>query len=253
MSVAWIGGLLAGSAVLVAGRAASTGRGGPAPAVHRRSGAPVPPASARRPVPGRRPIAARRRSIATGAAVAATAGLVGGPAAVVVVATALVVARAHLLRRRRSRAARAVDQGVPDTVDLFVVAAAAGHPVSACLELVAPRAPLAVRAALVAAHARAVDGAPLAQALDGARPALGPLGGHLVDALITAHRSGAPLPPALERVAAIARDRRRRTAEEAARRLPVTLLFPLVCCVLPAFALLAVVPLLAASLGSLSP
>jgi hypothetical protein len=37
----------------------------------------------------------------------------------------------------------------------------------------------------------------------------------------------------------------------AARRVPVRLLAPLVTCVLPAFALLTVVPLLAASLESL--
>jgi tight adherence protein C len=44
---------------------------------------------------------------------------------------------------------------------------------------------------------------------------------------------------------------RRRRAEEAARRVPVKLLFPLVLCVLPAFALLTVAPLLAGALGSL--
>ena len=40
-------------------------------------------------------------------------------------------------------------------------------------------------------------------------------------------------------------------AEEAARRLPVQLLFPLVLCVLPAFVLLAVVPLLLAAVPQL--
>ena len=44
---------------------------------------------------------------------------------------------------------------------------------------------------------------------------------------------------------------RRVAAEEAARRIPVTMLFPLVMCVLPAFALLTVVPILAATLGDL--
>ena len=37
-----------------------------------------------------------------------------------------------------------------------------------------------------------------------------------------------------------------------ARRVPVQLLFPLVACVLPAFALLTVVPLLAGTLRTLS-
>ena len=40
-------------------------------------------------------------------------------------------------------------------------------------------------------------------------------------------------------------------AEEAARRVPVKLLFPLVLCVLPAFALLTVAPLLAGAHWSL--
>ena len=43
----------------------------------------------------------------------------------------------------------------------------------------------------------------------------------------------------------------RHELEVAARRLPVLLLFPLVLCVLPAFVLLTVVPLLASSLHDL--
>ena len=43
----------------------------------------------------------------------------------------------------------------------------------------------------------------------------------------------------------------RTVAEEAARRIPVKLLFPLVGCTLPAFALLTVAPLVAGALRSL--
>ncbi len=75
----------------------------------------------------------------------------------------------------------------------------------------------------------------------------------LVDALAEHDRYGTPLGPSLARAAVEARARRRRHAEEAARRLPVTLLFPLVLTTLPAFFLLAIVPLLAGSLGSLGP
>jgi hypothetical protein len=44
---------------------------------------------------------------------------------------------------------------------------------------------------------------------------------------------------------------RRRWAELHARRLPVQLLFPLVVCILPAFGLLAIVPLVLSALSSL--
>ena len=75
----------------------------------------------------------------------------------------------------------------------------------------------------------------------------------LVDALVAAERYGAPLAAALDRVADDARTTRRRQREEAARRVPVKLLFPLVFCTLPAFALLTVVPVLLRSLPSFAP
>lgn len=162
-----------------------------------------------------------------------------------------VLTRADVLRRRRRRRDRAVDQAMPELIGLFVIAAAAGHPVAACVEAVAVRAPPAVREPLAEVIRRVGRGAPLTESLERLGPVLGPLGPNLVDALVGAQRTGAPLAPVLGRLAVTARDRRIRSAEEAARRLPVTLLFPLVCCVLPAFALLAVVPLLAASLDAL--
>jgi tight adherence protein C len=75
----------------------------------------------------------------------------------------------------------------------------------------------------------------------------------LVDALLATERYGAPISPALERVAHEARLTRRHRSEEAARRIPVKLLFPLVLCTLPALGLLTVVPLLVRSLPSLMP
>ncbi|HET9442168.1 MAG TPA: type II secretion system F family protein, partial [Acidimicrobiales bacterium] len=75
---------------------------------------------------------------------------------------------------------------------------------------------------------------------EGARP--------LVAALVDAERYGAPLAAALDRVADAARLARQRAAEEEARRVPVKLLFPLVACILPAFGLLTVAPLIAGGL-----
>ena len=73
----------------------------------------------------------------------------------------------------------------------------------------------------------------------------------LTAALVASERYGAPVVAGLERLAAEVRRDRRRRAEEAARRVPVKLLFPLVTCTLPAFALLTVAPLIAGTLGSL--
>lgn len=164
-----------------------------------------------------------------------------------------VVARAVVLRAARRRRRLHVDEAMPELIDLFVIAASAGHPVHRCLDVVADRAPEPVRGALASARSQVARGAPLADGLRQVGTELGTLGPSLTEALVAGQRTGAPLAPALRRVAATARDRRRRAAEEAARRLPVTLLFPLVCCILPAFGLLAVVPLLAGSLGSLRP
>jgi tight adherence protein C len=94
----------------------------------------------------------------------------------------------------------------------------------------------------------AATGDVLAALLDACGPAVRPL----VDALADHDRYGTPLGPVLDRVAIDSRLRRRRAAEEAARRLPVTLLFPLVLTTLPAFALLTIAPLLVGSFSSLS-
>jgi tight adherence protein C len=82
----------------------------------------------------------------------------------------------------------------------------------------------------------------------GDEPALRPL----IDAWCATERYGTPLGPVLEHLVERSRDDRRRLAEVAARRVPVLLLFPLVCCVLPAVALMTVVPLIIGSLRGLT-
>lgn len=186
------------------------------------------------------------------AALLASVGVVGPVLTLGLVASG-VLGRAQLVRRAHRRQQRASEASFPDLVDLFRIAAAAGHPVHRCLEVVAVRAPAPVRAPLAATLARVQRGVPLSDALAVLGPELGATGPVLTDALRAALRTGAPLGPVLDRVGAVARDRRARTAQAAARRLPVTMLFPLVFCVLPAFGLLGVVPLLAGSLGSLAP
>ena len=74
----------------------------------------------------------------------------------------------------------------------------------------------------------------------------------LCSALLGSERYGLPLTATLEALSVEARLARQRDAELRSRRLPVLLIFPLVVCVLPAFALLTVVPLLGGGLSSLS-
>jgi len=188
----------------------------------------------------------------TGWATVAAAGLLV-VAPVLALVPVLWVTVAPALAARRARAAheaRLLDQ-IPDVVDLLALTTVAGLPAGAAIVAIGDRPGGPLGEAMARAAGRLGRGASTADALDALR-AVGPAARPLLDALLQHDRYGTPLLPALERVAIEARARRRRRAEEAARRLPVVLLFPLVLTTLPAFVLLTVVPLLAGSLGSLS-
>jgi tight adherence protein C len=194
------------------------------------------------------PSADRRAGVAAVVAVASALGVSPGVAVPVAASTGAVPAvRARGRRRAREREVRTA---LPDTVDLFRLAVGAGLSVHQAVDAVALHAPPPVDATLAEIRRRVELGARLGDALD-ALDELGDPALPLAAALRGAARYGSPLGAALERVSADARVLRRRRAEEDARRLPVQLLFPLVLCVLPAFGLLAVVPLLLASLQSL--
>lgn len=140
---------------------------------------------------------------------------------------------------------------LPDAVDLLGIAARAGLPALAALGAVASRAPPPWGEAMAAVVDRAERGERLVDALDELPARCGEVAHPLRAVLRAAADDGADLPAALDRLAADTRDLRRRRAEEAARRLPVRLLFPLVACSLPAFALLSIVPILAGALRAL--
>lgn len=141
-------------------------------------------------------------------------------------------------------------QSVPELVDLFRLAVGAGLSVHQVVGVVEPHAPQAFAPALEEVQRRVSLGERLGDALD-AFDEFGEPVRPLAGALRAAAFDGVALGPALERVAADARLQRRRWAEINARKLPVQLLFPLVVCILPAFGLLAIVPLVMSSLGSL--
>jgi len=187
-----------------------------------------------------------------------------GTAVVLVLATAPVLAAAAPVaglagwcwpalktrsEERRRFAALAAD--LPDVVDLFVLAVGAGLTVPLAVATVSRRAAGPLGAELRQVCDDVAVGRRLAEALDDVPLRAGEAVRPLTAALVASERYGAPLAAGLERLAGEVRRDRRRKAEEAARRIPVKLLFPLVGCTLPAFALLTVAPLIAGAVRSL--
>jgi Flp pilus assembly protein TadB len=190
-----------------------------------------------------------------GAAVFAIGCFVGGllwpPAVVVVVLGSGGVFVSGVVRRRsrQRRHRRAVVAEVPQIVDLLVLATSAGLLLPQAIDAVAPCATGPVGRSLVAARSgsRGELARSVADALgvhgDPVRP---------LSALLVANvRYGTPLVEPLERVGDAARRAHRRQVELDARRLPVQMLLPLVACGLPAFVLVAIVPVALSIAGGL--
>ena len=130
---------------------------------------------------------------------------------------------------------------LPVVVDIVGVAVAAGCTPYLAIEHAARFGPAGTGSALRGVLRACALGQGFDDALHdlgAAAPSLRPL----TDALRTSARLGSPAAPALARLAAEVRADARRRAEARARTVPVRLCFPLVACVLPAFALLTVVP-----------
>lgn len=225
------------------------------PIVRRRS---VPPARAlpraappvvAPPPTGRSTRRFRRHGLVT--AGLAVVGLLAGPLpAALLVAVGLLAQRLRpVLAARRRRAA--IARELPDAVDLLVLGVHAGLSPARSVELLARSGPAATRPACAAVIHRLDRGTTFADALAELGERLGADARTVADVLATADRYGFPLAPVLDQLAAEARAARRRSAEAAARRLPVRLSFPLVVCTLPSFVLLAIAPAVVAALSSL--
>lgn len=193
----------------------------------------------------------------TGGALIAAAGAAAitpwPPVLPVIVAAAAWWWPRRTARRQARRRAEAIARAVPDAVDLFLLAVDAGLTVPLALRAVAHRTDGPLGAELECVTDQIDLGRRAADALDdlAAPQRAGEAVRPLVAALVASERYGAPLASGLVRLADDARRARRRQAEETARRLPVTLLFPLVTCTLPAFGLLTVGPLVVSAVRSL--
>jgi tight adherence protein C len=194
----------------------------------------------------------RARRVGTAVAVGVVTAVVFPPAGIAA-GVAVWMAPVARARRDRARASVALLSSLPDVVDLFVLAAGAGLTVPLSVAAVARRATGPVADDLGRVLDEVAGGRRLADALETVPARLGEAARPLIAALVASERYGAPLLDRLNRLAVEARADRRRRAEAAARRVPVKLLFPLVCCTLPAFGLLTVAPLLAGAVTTLRP
>jgi tight adherence protein C len=141
---------------------------------------------------------------------------------------------------------------MPQFIDTLVALLTAGHSPPHALQASTTWATPPLKAVLHCAHQQLARGVRYANVLEQLRSTIGAPSYAMIDALLASDRDGLPLAPVLHRLAAEAHTQRRRQSEQALRQLPIKMLFPLVCCTLPSFILLGVVPMLAASLAALA-
>lgn len=172
-------------------------------------------------------------------------GVLGGAVAVVVVHRLLAQREPPGARRRRQR----IGRDLPHAVDLLAVALAAGAAPSTALAVVADalHGPMAeeleaVRRSLALGR----DPARVWREAAG-RPGLAALG----RAMARAVETGASVSDALHRLSEDLRAAARSEAEARARTVGVRAAAPLGLCLLPAFVLVGVVPLVASTVGAL--
>jgi Flp pilus assembly protein TadB len=161
--------------------------------------------------------------------------------------TAVRVLGAPSRSRRRRRLDDDLASQVAVAVDLVGLAVAAGHTPYLAVELGAQWSPPLVARELHTVVRSCSVGQSFDAALRQAGRRTSALRG-LTETLRTTIRLGSPAAPALARLASELRAELRRRAETRARTVPVRLCFPLVGCILPAFALLTVVPAVVAGL-----
>ena len=145
-------------------------------------------------------------------------------------------------QRHRTRTDGMMMRSLAFTSDLLLVAISAGHSIHSGIEAVSGFDDGPAGIALGDAWHQFVGGSVLADELRRLPRIHGETIRPLVDTLVIGLASGAPLEPALHRLADRQRTAVRRRTEQRVRRLPILLLGPLVMFVLPSFVLLAIVP-----------
>lgn len=167
----------------------------------------------------------------------------GGALALAAVAGPVGHARRHRRRRRQE-----LERQLPDAIDQLGLAVGSGLPLPQALAVATRWCPEAYRPLFAAVLDQTRGGVSLVDALRSLARSVEPVGRRPWAVIIAAVRDGTPLAASLAQAADEAREQRQRQIELRARRLPVLMLLPLVACVLPAFVLLTIVPLVVVSL-----
>ena len=151
---------------------------------------------------------------------------------------------------RMSAHACRLDSDVPDFIDVVSVHLRAGKPPALAFLAAADNAPgeFGEIARRVVEDVR--TGTRFVDALATHRRSLGVQAQALVDGLIDTERDGLPPRQLFERLATDAHTQRRREVDARIRALPVRLTLPLVGCILPAYVMLGVIPLLLSHFSS---
>jgi tight adherence protein C len=166
---------------------------------------------------------------------------------------ALGIGRARKRRMFEQQRARR-SAALPDLVDMIRLCVASGCTPYGAIEVLGslPLRADDVLAPLINEAARELErGAVVSEVLDRFQAEVGEAARPLCSALRSSADLGTPIAETLDLLAREARRARKAQADVAAKRLPVLLLFPLITCILPAFALLAIVPLLGGALSAL--
>jgi tight adherence protein C len=157
-----------------------------------------------------------------------------------------------VINRRAKQRSDDIQRDLPDAIDLLAVCTHAGLNLSLSLKRVAAGIPGPLGAELRRTVGEIDLGVPRSKALEemGSRNEVAELES-LVGLLQTSERFGTKVAASLMTFGGDIRLKRKRRAEELARRAPVKMLFPLVFLILPGFVLLTLVPLLLSTFESL--
>lgn len=172
----------------------------------------------------------------------------------VVISIAIFVVVGLLVYRHKTKSTSKPNFGlyIPELIDVLLVLIRAGQSPAAAMAQLHYWAPDNLYKHLIQVHNRLIQGERFADVMKTLRDDLGSSSYPLCDILVSADRDGLPITSVLDQLAYHAHLERCRLQDINARQLPVRLLLPLTCCILPSFILLAMVPLVVNSLSAVS-